>query len=333
MKDHRLPLNNKWIRKPSQIAENFNAEEVLQHFQNGQLKQFLDTGKWSAESKALTEIDPQLPKEELLQAIIKALQLDVSVVDRARKNIQLKELEKLEEQANSFYRDKAFEQAYLRAEHIEYKFPAQSIVAQRILGLCYLEGNGARKDVNEAFRFLKNAANQMDAEAQVAVGKMLLDGAGPIILKNGGGATTLKNERKAIEYFNLAANQGNSDALYILGCCHEQGRGHLEKNIDKAKHFYKLAAGKNNPDASYRLACLCRERGDFCSRSERLAWLKKAEKAGHLDAHKELNDLKSDRNIAKRVLEFAGYILTTTTIFTTVAQMPLRPKRRRWKIW
>lgn len=58
---------------------------------------------------------------------------------------------------------------------------------------------------------------------------------------------------KAVELAKPLADQGNADALYLLGFAHESGKG-AEASRDKALEFYRKAAAAKQKDAVYRLS-------------------------------------------------------------------------------
>ena len=58
---------------------------------------------------------------------------------------------------------------------------------------------------------------------------------------------------KAVELAKPLAEQGNADALYLLGFAHESGQG-VEASKDKALEFYRKAADGKHKDAVYRLS-------------------------------------------------------------------------------
>jgi len=58
---------------------------------------------------------------------------------------------------------------------------------------------------------------------------------------------------KAVELAKPIADQGNADALYIMGFAHETGQG-AEASKEKALEFYRKAAAAKNKDAAYRLS-------------------------------------------------------------------------------
>ena len=56
---------------------------------------------------------------------------------------------------------------------------------------------------------------------------------------------------KAKEYYELAAKQNNSKALFKLGLFHEEGKG-VQKNYYKSIEYYELSAKQNNPKALFK---------------------------------------------------------------------------------
>jgi TPR repeat protein len=58
---------------------------------------------------------------------------------------------------------------------------------------------------------------------------------------------------KAVELAKPLAEQGNTDALYLLGFASESGKG-LEASRDKALEYYRKAADGKHKDAIYRLS-------------------------------------------------------------------------------
>ena len=58
---------------------------------------------------------------------------------------------------------------------------------------------------------------------------------------------------KAVELAKPLAEQGNADALYLLGFAHETGKG-VEASRDKALEYYRKAAAGKQKDAVYRLS-------------------------------------------------------------------------------
>ncbi|MEO5913154.1 MAG: tetratricopeptide repeat protein [Luteolibacter sp.] len=58
---------------------------------------------------------------------------------------------------------------------------------------------------------------------------------------------------KAVELAKPLADQGNAEALYLMGFAHETGRG-VEASKEKALEYYRKAAAAKHKDAAYRLS-------------------------------------------------------------------------------
>jgi TPR repeat protein len=58
---------------------------------------------------------------------------------------------------------------------------------------------------------------------------------------------------KAVELAKPLAEEGNADALYMMGYAHETGQG-AEASREKALEFYRKAAAAKHLDASYRMS-------------------------------------------------------------------------------
>src|SRR5215510_10425361 len=59
--------------------------------------------------------------------------------------------------------------------------------------------------------------------------------------------------KKAIVLYRKAANKGNAEAQYALGCCYEYGDG-IKKNVDLAVKWYTKAADQGYTEAQKALA-------------------------------------------------------------------------------
>ncbi len=124
--ESKLFLNGNRIITPKQLAENFNEQEVLEKWRDGSLKDFLR----EIDSEALKTLESRdLQDKELFYAIIKEFCLDNDTIEK----VQSRTLKAQEEQSESFYRGRKYEEAYQCAENIEKYYPSQSAIAQRIL--------------------------------------------------------------------------------------------------------------------------------------------------------------------------------------------------------
>jgi tetratricopeptide (TPR) repeat protein len=100
-----------------------------------------------------------------------------------------------------------------------------------------------------------------------------------------------KDEKKAAEWYQQAADKGNATAMNNLGTMYENGRG-VPKDEARAAKLYQEAASKGDADAMANLAWLC-ENGRGVERSDRRAAVLYAEAAekGHARAMANLGAL------------------------------------------
>lgn len=91
------------------------------------------------------------------------------------------------------------------------------------------------------FEATKARAESGDAEAQVALGLMYMNGRG-----------VAKNDFEAVRWYRLAAEQGNANAQSWLGYMYANGAV-VEKNDQEAVRWYRLAAEQGDALAQYAL--------------------------------------------------------------------------------
>ena len=58
-----------------------------------------------------------------------------------------------------------------------------------------------------------------------------------------------------MSFFEKSADLGNTDAMYNLGMCYEQGNG-VTKDLSKAREWYTKAAAQGSEDAKTKLVAL-----------------------------------------------------------------------------
>ena len=108
----------------------------------------------------------------------------------------------------------------------------KSIRAANNLGLCYEQGLGVKRNIEQALNCYEEAAKEeyLPAICNLAYA----------YLKCGRNAEDYK---KAAKWFEIASNENESmpDVLYHLGCLYEKGLG-VDKNYEKAFYYYKKAA-------------------------------------------------------------------------------------------
>ena len=64
-----------------------------------------------------------------------------------------------------------------------------------------------------------------------------------------GGLGVKKDYKKAIKWFEKAAKQGDSDAMYEIGRCYYYGGNGIKKDIKKAKEWVAKSAALGNETA------------------------------------------------------------------------------------
>ncbi len=134
--------------------------------------------------------------------------------------------------------------------------------AMFLLGILHLSGDGVPCDNDKGMALIRKAAeneemgaikylakeepqfvipilNKLDSEAnseaQEVLGQMYLAGVG-----------VEKDVRKGIEYWEKAASNGSSDAMFNLGICYEQGVPGITEDIDKAIYWLEKGSELGN---------------------------------------------------------------------------------------
>ena len=147
------------------------------------------------------------------------------------------------------------------------------------------------KDYGKAFSFFSKAAEQGDMNSQSYMGYCFENGKG-----------TLQNMERAKEWYEKAANQGNTYAkerLLSINPTDANAQNDLgvkfyneNKDYSEAIKWFKKAAAQGHKYAEYNMG-LCYEYGNGTTKNkqEALAWYKKAKNHGHPDAAKRIAEL------------------------------------------
>ena len=85
-------------------------------------------------------------------------------------------------------------------------------------------------------------ANPADAAAMTLLAELILQGLG-----------TRQDNRRAFEWYKLAADRGDRNALFALGLLHLEGRG-TPRDADKARALMQQAAERGHGPAAFNLA-------------------------------------------------------------------------------
>jgi uncharacterized protein len=117
----------------------------------------------------------------------------------------------------------------IRAE-AEAKHLRSKAEAQRRLGDMYHDGEGVPKDLTEALKWYRKAAEQGDAPAQVELAELYK------------GAPGVRQDfTEVVRWYRAAAEQGYRYAQLGLGARYEDGEG-VSKDLVQAHMWYNLAA-------------------------------------------------------------------------------------------
>ena len=121
-------------------------------------------------------------------------------------------------------------------------------IAQYILARCLLgeESVDVTRDDRDGVKWLKSAAENNYAEAQVLLGDLLLHG------RHG----LAKDEAKAAEWYQRAAAKEHAGAMYQLAVMYMDGLGGLPKDEAKAAELFRKAAEQGFAAAQYNLAVM-----------------------------------------------------------------------------
>jgi len=93
-------------------------------------------------------------------------------------------------------------------------------------------------DFAEAYCIMRPLAESGDADAQYNIGWMYLNGYGLRV-----------NDSLALEWWKQASEQGHSDASFSIGMLYSLGEGEVSKDSDEAIDYYLIAADDGNEDA------------------------------------------------------------------------------------
>ncbi len=139
--------------------------------------------------------------------------------------------------------------------------------SQYSLGTIYYYGEGVKKDVAEAIKWFRKAADQGDVLAQYSLGMCYHDG-------------IKKDLVESAKWYRKAADQGNVFAQYYLGLCYYRGDG-VEKDLVESAKWYRKAADQGNVFAQYNLGA-CYIYGDGVEKNavEAVKWFRKAAEQG-----------------------------------------------------
>jgi TPR repeat protein len=181
---------------------------------------------------------------------------------------------------NMYSRGVHFKQDYEEAyKWLKLAADAHHPTAMYQLAIFYIEGYGIPKDVNEAVRLLKESANLGEPSAQSALG----------MLYELGEYGLEKNARESLNLYMKSAKGNNAFSQYKVGDAYVEGNL-LSKDVDKAFEYWSKAAENGNIQAMRRLRVFYLDGIDHIKPNMELAshWTKKAAMLDDCESQRDL---------------------------------------------
>lgn len=89
-------------------------------------------------------------------------------------------------------------------------------------------------------------------------------------------------------WFREAAERGDIESQFRLGCCYDKGEG-VYKDFAEAVKWFRLAADRGHADAQFNLGiCLAKGEGVPENADKAIEWLRAAAAQGHSSAREVL---------------------------------------------
>lgn len=136
--------------------------------------------------------------------------------------------------------------------------------AQVNIGMMFLQGWSVKRDYPEAFRWFSKAAEQGLAAGQQNLGFMYYEGLG-----------VGQNDAAAAKWYGRAAEQGDMQAQHNMGVFYEEGRG-VQQDSKKAVAWYTKAAKQRHVGSTFNLGTMYRDGNGVAQNYKRAAELFRA---------------------------------------------------------
>lgn len=147
-----------------------------------------------------------------------------------------------------------------------------------------------KRDYLGAYQELLPLAEKGDAEAQMRIGQLFLEGLG-----------VLQDPKTAAMWFQNSAKQGNADAQAALGTLHLLGRG-VQQSFVVARNWFLMASEKSHAVAQFNLGMIYESGlGVEKDTTQALLWYTASLKNGHDPAFERLRIILSDLNLARPI--------------------------------
>jgi TPR repeat protein len=147
------------------------------------------------------------------------------------------------------------------------------------LALEYAVGANLPRDLGEAIRWYRKAAERGYVHAQYNLGVAYHNGLG-----------VARNDAESVRWYRKAADQGEATAQNNIGVFYDKGYG-VAPDYGEAVRWYRMAASQGNIDAEYNLALLYADgRGVPRDLVQARQWMQNAADAGDPEAKKWLSN-------------------------------------------
>ena len=121
--------------------------------------------------------------------------------------------------------------------------------SQYLLGACYDNGDGTKKNYTKAVEWYSKSSEQKNPVAMINLGTCYQHGEG-----------VDEDKTKGFELYEQSALLGCSGAMTSVGGCYEDGRWQdgegVTKDLNKAKEWYTKGAAQGNADSQTKLDAL-----------------------------------------------------------------------------
>ena len=193
----------------------------------------------------------------------------------------------------------------LTVEDVRPKAEQGNADAQTALGKILLEGRDTRPDYTEAARWFRQAAEKGSAEAQFYLASLYEAGRG-----------VTRDDTEAVRWNTKAAESGYGEAQYALALLYATGRG-TAKDKPASVKWFRAAAEQGLMEAQFNLAQRYQHgQGVETNLAEAYKWFALAAKQGMPDAVKECRQMKPDlspAHIAEAEKLAASFVAKRTT--------------------
>lgn len=196
------------------------------------------------------DIDEESPNKTVLSPM--SIDFDVDSMD-FDSDTDIKVSDDVEAQALELFDVEEYDKAFALLDEVEE--PSFGNLTNFYIGLCFENGYGTDIDTEQAKYFYNLAENGEDIGDEEQLGKCFYF----LAMKYARGEFFSKDERKAFELFEKAADYRNGNAIFNLGICYKTGKG-TEQNYEEAFACFMNAARYIPEEANYQIA-LCLDEG------------------------------------------------------------------------